>query len=174
MAQHIWSVLCSRLLEDPTSRVVSLIDVIEGIDVVMSEPSLVQDPIPIPIGMTIVSFWTRSGDAAGESYSLRATIRLPNGRTFSTSAVKVVFEKSNYRQQFKLPNLPFMQPGRYWFIVEGSSDETRWTTATEIPLQVNLVSQAVGPKPALQIEKKTKRKKSNKRISRTNQRRSTS
>jgi len=162
VAKHVWSVLCERMLEDPSSKTVSLIDVLEAIVIGAPPPpaGAGQGFIAIPIRMQLVSFWTRSDESAAEEFNLRASLKLPDGKSVSIPAVKIEFSKSNYRQQFAFPTIPYTGPGRYWFRIEGSKDGERWEVAAEIPFEVRLAdpsspSEATAPdKPARKRRKK--------------------
>jgi hypothetical protein len=86
--------------------------------------------------MQLVSYWTKSEEAGTEEFNLRATVRLPDGRTVALPTVHPVFSTSNYRQQFAFDSMPYVGPGRYWFFVESSGDGKKWEPAAEIPFEI--------------------------------------
>ena len=149
MADHIWTVLCDKHLVDPRLETISLIDVVESINVpdlgrLLEEAlsagkrgALVKTP------MLLVSWWFRS-DPSETTLHVRFSIASPTGEHLFMQAVGLSWTKDqNHRRIFvNLDGIPVQKPGRSWFIVEQQvktkkGDKLRWTVVARIPLEIN-------------------------------------
>jgi hypothetical protein len=81
MIRHVFSVLCQRLLVDPATGVFSLVDCVERILLppVNVEPG---KTLLVPVGMRILSLWTRDPTDEPSAARARLTLQTPMGATF--------------------------------------------------------------------------------------------
>jgi hypothetical protein len=147
MAEHIWSVLCAKSLQDPDSKVITLLDVVES----LSEDDLEQrieealregkKGVLINARMQLVSWWFRA-DVKEEVLQVRFTLRDQAGNDIFTRNANAKWEDANttLRLFFKLENLPVSVLGMYWFVVEHlkafEGEEPQWIPVTRVPLGI--------------------------------------
>lgn len=152
MADHIWTVLCTRHLVDPDSKVISLMDVSEtlaseGLEQRIEEAlrlgkkgALVKTPLQL------VSWWWRSPPDE-ESLQVRFLLLAPGGEQVVEQIVSLPWGEAPpatpVRRLFlNFDNLPATKLGLHWFVVEqntSTSESPAWAPATKIPLLVETV-----------------------------------
>ena len=135
--KHIWTVVCERILEDPLDKTVSLIQILEALNI-SPVPGIqkIQGEILMPTPLTLVTYWTRTNDSVAEEFRLRAGVRMPDGTEKSTPEILCKLTNMNYRQVFRLGSIPYMGLGRYWFYVEQTLEGTEWKRAAEVPFEL--------------------------------------
>lgn len=151
MPEHIWSVLCYKGCLDQYSNLVSLLDVIEGIQLRSIGPLPAGEKafVGLPFQLNLVSLWARAAPDTPEKFSVRALVVKPDG----AEVVPQVFidgdltEKRRLRTFMRLDALPFGGPGVYRFAVECRSDD-EWRRVASIPLEVEVAESVSSPKPA--------------------------
>lgn len=148
MADHVWSVLCQRSIVDEEDGLVSLIDVVERIEV-PAEPhgedrhasrSTVNHP------MQLVTWWIRSDPGEPETALMKVSLLDPAGKQLDfrqdlgKTEVEIDLEANpGYRVRTTLPGIPWFGAGTYHLIVEGREPEGAWRTVARLPLEVLLV-----------------------------------
>lgn len=136
MPEHIWSVLCTRSIEDKGSNSVSLLDVLEAIHVQGPEPT---GNDAIPLKGTLVSLWRRSDIETPEMFETRVVIIMPDGKeTKATEVLKAdMTEYRRYRSFMHISGIPFQGSGVYRFAVEFRPDsDQEWIRRAAVPLDV--------------------------------------
>ncbi len=148
MITHIWSVLCARTVIDSETNNISLIDVLEQLN-------LKVEPVPdgkvglVPIPYEVVSFWRRT--RSNEPTQGRARLRLlaPDGKEIGP-AHEVQLDLSAHprlRSRARGLGIPVLVSGEYHFTVElQSEDGGTWDEVARIPLQVTIEpAEGAGP-----------------------------
>lgn len=154
MADHVWTVVCSKTLIDPSSNVASLIDITERLILgAVSEEETVEQGferaksegkkgIRFPVQLQLVSWWVRSDYSKPETAKIRVAIMGPEGdRLFQQDAVIEMEEGTTGRRlTVNFNAVPITSLGRFWFLVEqpksGKGTAKRWTTAARIPVEI--------------------------------------
>jgi hypothetical protein len=147
MADHIWTVLCSKTLLDPDNKIITLLDVVES----LSEDNLEQrikdevregkKGVLINAPMQLVSWWFRS-DIKETTLQVRFSLINPDGDSVFTRNAMARWgdESITLRVFFRLNNLPVSVLGLHWMVVEHlrtmESEEPQWFVASRIPLGI--------------------------------------
>lgn len=148
MAEHVWSVLCDRLIIDRDSNNVSL-DVLEQMNLEGGPPINLGEAAIVPYRMTLASLWTRDDPAVGERIRGRARILDPNHQ----QRVELIFDVDltthrRLRSRCNLNGLPITVSGVYRFVVEAERADDEWEQVASIPLDVVLPTPPVSdPEP---------------------------
>jgi hypothetical protein len=137
MIDHVWTVLCSRVVIDKNSNNVSIQNVIEQITI-QGEP---QPEQVIDIAYEVVSLWTRSDPDVPSRGQARLTFFIPSGR--QAGSVEVELDLSEYerlRTRRVFQGLPAVEPGRHTWLVELRDEgEDDWQKVASIPIKVVFV-----------------------------------
>jgi hypothetical protein len=136
MIQHIWSVLCSRALLDKDSNNISLIEVIEQINVGAIPPGDQLAAIPMP--MELVTLWCRAPEDPPTSGRARVVIIGVTGTRTELPPYNIdLATYPRVRNRSRFAGVQYQQLGRMEFVVElqvGDGDE--WTPVAKLPVQV--------------------------------------
>lgn len=145
MPSHIWSVVCYKGSLDSFTNQVSLIDIIENINVRLGNELVAvvasgKTPM-LPIKMEVVSFWERSERDTPESFEMRVALLCPDGtqRTPNQAFRPDLRTAPRARTFNRLDRFPYRGPGKYMFQIQcrdGEQDE--WVTAGTVPVDVIL------------------------------------
>ena len=138
MPKLLWFVVCERTLEDPVTKVITLVDVIEAVTIRGAPLSadLTKNHVVVPIRLSSVSTWTRVQDEPA-TFEVRSVVRTPDGREFGTPAVAITWgAQPNYRQTIRLGTMPFVGAGRYTIIAQSKVASDDWKTAGELPIDI--------------------------------------
>lgn len=140
MAVHIWSVLCARSIIDSETNNISLIDVIEQVNLPAPPPPSTDGGVTfIPISLELVSLWSRENADAPENRRCRVRVNSPGGlpagmpTTVEFQVDLTVHQRS--RTRARLPGLPIRETGTCSFVVEMSRDG-EYTQVASIPLLI--------------------------------------
>ena len=161
MPVHAWTVLCSKVIIDEESKLVSLIESTEKVTVSATSTELelasrrIEEggsPV-IPIELSLASWFVRSnysvparGADAPETAQARYRLLLPDGKRAVDQEIPIEIpaRSAGRRIKLKLAALPFLKHDAVlWFTVELQRGR-RWEMQTRIPLEY-LVTQEDGP-----------------------------
>lgn len=138
----IWGLLCQNAIIDRQTNLVSLINVLEEVQL-PEEPPRVEGTQPM-IGLqgaaVLVMLWARSDEQAGETGHCRIQLRGPDGAHSVSSARAAIDLTAFLRIRFlaQFPGFPYVGPGTYHFEVQAEEPDQSWTTVFELPLRVAL------------------------------------
>lgn len=147
MAEHLWTVLCSKTLVDPDTEVISLIDVVESLTVEGLELKIAEGLSQGKKGafvnapMKLVSWWFRS-DVREETLQARFALLNPVGETLHVQPVEMPWgdKGTTIRLFVNLERFPANMLGLYWFAVEqlltSETGEARWVAVARVPLSI--------------------------------------
>lgn len=153
MAEHVWTVLCGKVLTDPDSgTTISLMDVTERLTLHVKEEGLVEKLIVdaraegdkgilVSAGLTLVSWWVRSDFLKPESTHLRYAVVNPGGDRIHEEAYQVDLDTfTSNRIVIKMKEFPVSALGRHWIVIEkepvGPGQRTRWKEVARLPLEL--------------------------------------
>jgi hypothetical protein len=141
MIEHVWTVVCGRATTDKETNNISLLEVIEQLNLLGPAP----DPsvrIAVPIPFECVSLWSRSNLAEPEESLGRLKIIAPNGTELLVQEFPVNLSQDiRMRTQMRSIGLPLAGTGRYMFTVEIRRVSGEWNVVARIPVQVEAISQ---------------------------------
>ena len=134
MIDHIWSVLCFNSITDKDTNLISLINVLEQLNI-QGEPKL---DGKLGLGIEIVSLWSRSINDVPCERSSQLSVYSPSGDLIYQKEHRVdltEFERMRVRGYIQGLNIP--EAGRYNFIVEiQDENEEGWLEVAKIPMTV--------------------------------------
>jgi hypothetical protein len=140
--EHAWSLLCSKAIIDQRTKMMSLIDVVDGLEITGQLPEVNQDsPINAgPIQIQIAGFWYRSDIDKPETGKFRIKLTGPNGRAYGAQAPTLELEvnlvnSSSSHSIVEVPALPYVGLGTYYFDIE-QQNESGWSRVAHLPLQL--------------------------------------
>jgi hypothetical protein len=145
VARYVYSVLCKRGIVDQSTNLLSLIDVLEGIEA--AGPARPIDPatekpetVALDLDAMLVTVWARSDLAKPEpGIVARIAVLGPDGKRVGGSGEQTLqldaFE--NFRTFTTIPKLPVTHDGRYEFAVQIRSGKG-WRTVGKVPLTVRV------------------------------------
>jgi len=145
LIEHIWTVLCSRVITSRETNNVSLIEVTEelGLDVGMEGDKKITDQsvIPLPLSLILVSLWSRMEDDKPIVGTAKDILLTPSGKTLGEQEFKINLSDHmrmrTMRNFIHLP-IPVKESGKYRFRTELLDEENKtWKAASNIPLIIN-------------------------------------
>ena len=152
MIRHVWSVLCLKSVIDSESNNISLIDVLEQLNLVGLPLPSPEDRIVVPVQYEMVSLFTRDDDGQPARGEMRLTLFGPSGRALDEPNVVQIdlSVHERLRQRTRLAGLPIAGPGCYSFHVEYRNEgELPWQRAARVPVFVVIqTGQDPGREPA--------------------------
>ena len=146
MAKHVWSVLCYKCSIDRSTNSVSLLEVLEALQV-GADPS--DERALVAQRCELASLWRRTEWETPEKSFSRVRVLAPDSTLIATAQSEVdLVSATRSRLVVQLSAFPLMGPGIYEFLVDGSSDGTSWEEVARVPVEVtfNPTLQAEGAK----------------------------
>ena len=133
MIAHVWSVLCARSIVDRDSNNISLLDVIEQLNL-----AIVELPAIIPAQFELVTLWTRADNDMPAIGRGRVRYLCPTNELLAQ--IEHAIDHSDYRrtrQRSGLVGLPISGFGRHSLHVELQvAEDGEWTEVANLPLEV--------------------------------------
>lgn len=159
MARLLWTMVCNRAVVDQFTNSVSLIDLIEEIQV--PRPPAQQDkrakPV-IPLRFYVASLWSRSDPNRPERTRSKLHIVAPNGEVLANAEQEINLDShQRMRGLMPLPMLPVPVEGEYKFIVF-QQDGNRWKKMSTTSVMVRYVDQPA-TKGAVTVPEKVNKKR---------------
>lgn len=137
MIEHVWTVLCTRVLIDRASNNATLVEVIERLAGPATDDS---EPGLIAIPMDLITLWTRSDLEKGERGRARMRLLAPDGSQLGGSVPYDVDLTAGHRLRntTRLGALPFKGAGYHRFVIELEDADGKWQPVARVPLDVRL------------------------------------
>ena len=139
MIEHVWTVVCSKSVIDSQSNVISLLEVLEQINITGPSVNLPAGTAGyIPISFDVVSLWTRED----ENHPCRGLARInliePSGEILSSLEHDVDLRTNKgLRNITRIQGLPFRKLGRHWLQVQIRLEgQNNWQDKIKIPLDI--------------------------------------
>jgi hypothetical protein len=145
MIDHIWTVICSDVVIDRDTNNVSIINVLEQLNI---PEEAIQDE-GLPIGIEIVSLWIRKNLNKPSKGFSRLSLLAPNNEVIKSVESEIDLTKyERLRARGIFQGFPFKGDGVYKFLVEYKSHGEKWSKVASIPLKVITVHKEVQAEPA--------------------------
>lgn len=142
MIEHIWSVVCGKSTTDRESNNLSLLDILEQVNLLGPAP----DPgtnVALPLQFELVSLWSKSNLGEPEQSVSRIRMIAPDNTEILSNEFPVnLTEHARMRTQMKSIMFPLHGAGRYTFTVEIRRADNNWDMVARIPVQVESIAQA--------------------------------
>lgn len=134
MPRLVWSVLCSQPLVDQQTNNVSLINVIEQVQVSLSATG--PFPVTIPMGWSIVTLWRREHLDRPERRVGRLRILGPGGGQLGEALFEIdLSEHERARTIATQTHLVLEGAGTHRFVIEVQENEV-WDFRADLPVEV--------------------------------------
>ena len=140
MARLVWMVLCSKTTIDQRSNNISLLEVIEQLNVEKGPPD--QD-ITVPVSWELAILSTRTDPRSPEQQVGRVTIQMPSGRSVEVAQIeiKMTGDHRRIRNTIQSNALPLHGPGIYEFVLEYKEPTgPEWREVGRFPLEITFSS----------------------------------
>ena len=136
MIQHVWSVACTRAVVDSESNNISLIEVLEEVN--LSGPALpAGQKVLAPANVDFVTLWTREEPNTPEAGRSRVVMSDPDGQEIAESVFEIdLSEKLRMRAIMKCPGLPVVS-GRVRIEVFRETADHSWERMATVPIMVS-------------------------------------
>jgi len=149
MAEHLWTVLCERILVDTQNQVISLVDIIEtlaskGLEQRVEEAKRIgKKGAILETRLQLVSWWHRD-DPEEKTVQARFLLHTPSGEIVMVAPASLDWAPdSNMLRLFvNLDKIPVAEFGLHWFSVQRPKvlkSRTRWDTVTRLPMNIEKV-----------------------------------
>lgn len=138
-----WAILCEKTLTDQESNQLSLIEILEKIEIPKFEEK--DFPVFYQSGFDLVTYWKESeNDEHEDIEEFRIVIDSPVGETLLENEYPLRYEGGETRivSKFHFPGLPISGEGTYLFKIEiptKTGDE--WEEVSRIALEVNYIDE---------------------------------
>lgn len=134
MIEHVWTVVCSRVVVDKESNNLSIQNVLERV-------TIQGEPMPetlLPMPFEVVTMWTRTDPDKPARGSMRMQMLFPSGEVFETREADITMLKHlTYRIKNLFSGLPIAEAGRHLFTVELRNEgEEKWRQVAVVPLMI--------------------------------------
>lgn len=160
--RHVWSALCTRAIIDQETRMVSLIDLCDVIEVDARELERADAEISIsekdihhlgPVTLYFMTMWYRTTGKKREEGEFRVFVETPKGTRIRQPPRPVVFEDNKAAHAgIKFNGFPYDGRGIYQVGVESrNTSSSRWTTIARHPLEIR-AKELPAQKASLQTE----------------------
>jgi hypothetical protein len=141
MIRHIWTVLCSRSITDKDTNNISLLDVIEGIQLQVKKGTN-KEEVSIPFPFQWVTFWAREKGEEDKPTDGRVKdiVLGPSGKIIFTKEYEVDLSQSK-RTRFvrNFQGMPAPDSGQYTFRTQVRNEHRNvWEDVSEVPLEVSI------------------------------------
>jgi len=141
MAEHAWSVLCTKSVVDKQSNNISLFDVIEQIRVKPPESSVYEEGsvVLVPFNFALVSLWIRSDPSKPEKFRARINLKTPVAEIVGFEEEIDLTKHRRARSISNFQDFPVSGPGQYFYkvnieIIKGK--KASWKNVANIPVEI--------------------------------------
>ena len=141
MARHIWSLPCREAIIDRSSNSLTLVGVLEEIQVTIAKPAdAPSDPPPVgTLDFVVVSHWIKAEEPDVEDMKLRSRFYAPSGKLLGQSEHPFSFKgHRRARNVLNIRGLPLPEEGQYTIELQEPAGESRWRTVAKLPLDVKI------------------------------------
>lgn len=137
--KHYWTIICSRAIVDQERNTISLIDVLEQINIKLPDETKNDDaPVILPIPMTVASYWQRDTVGVAEHRRTRLTILDPDNHIMVQSEQGVdLTSHERSRNMLYIDKFPFRGEGAYLFVIDVLNEKSNeWDEVAVVPLEI--------------------------------------
>lgn len=137
--QHVWTVLCHKGIVDSKTQTLSMIEVLETVNVKLKKAKP-QEILKIPFQTQIISFWAKpDGVEEDVSTDVKIIIYAPENRKIGEIAVSININaaKKFARSIIDLQFLPITVSGEYILEVQQKKNK-KYQVQARIPFLVNI------------------------------------
>lgn len=143
MIKHIWSVLTQKTIIEQSTNSMSLIDVLEEINIGLAN-DMPEDKAPsninIPIAYEVVTYLRSDIIDPIPKASIRINLINPKGKILNKFEHELDWEKGKHRLRVKtrILGLSVDMAGEYIYEISLKEDSEDYKVISELPLQINI------------------------------------
>jgi hypothetical protein len=144
MIRHVWSVLCSKSTIDRETNNISLIEVLEQLEVTVR--SMGPTPPPgVPLTAELVTLWAREDPSRPTSGRGRSRLLDPQDNELGAFEYEIDLDTApRHRSQGRIQGLRLAGNGWYnWEVAFRLGDTDPWTIVSRVPVEISVVMQQV-------------------------------
>jgi hypothetical protein len=136
MPRHIWTVLCERVLIDPETNSLTLVDVVEQLT--LTPDDWPPQPSVLSVRLELVSLWFRETGDSDANIIARTVFETPAKKVLAQGAIEIGFPRDAElaRTTARFRDLPVEGAGTYLFRIERQRDADAWEEVTRVPLRI--------------------------------------
>ncbi len=148
MIRHGWSIICKESVIDSASNNISLLNVLEAINIEIEKANKDGDKVEksedfkmtVPISFQVVTLYITDNPSAGKIGKGRITFVDPNGVQISSIDYDINFKKKKrVRHRSHINGLACTTSGEYKFKIQYKVDgEENWVDAATLPLFITV------------------------------------
>jgi hypothetical protein len=141
--KHIWSVLCGQSIINSENNEISLISIIEhlNVNVALKDDKEFKKGIKVPISYEIVSMWVKADDNKEVKGFIEIDVTLPNGQVkkiFNNELI-IPIKTKRMRTRIKINGLIVHEDGIYNFIVKYRDvDQKNNEVVATLPMEITI------------------------------------
>lgn len=151
MIRHLWSIFCALSVTDGQTQNVSLINVLERLQITVTDKGKAEGRLVVPMPCEVVTLWEREEPEVATEGAARVEIVDSHGQTLGNAEVRVdltQFLRCRSRTAFNA--FPVTDSGRYHIkttLIEAPGEET--TVVNEYPFDVTVIYESIAaPEPS--------------------------
>ena len=139
MTHHVWTVACMHAVIDQESNLVSLLDVIEQLNI----PGKPAPDKAVGLTLDLTTLWVRENPGTPEKGRARITLVSPSGAELKSIIMDVdLSAHERLRSRGRFVGIPAPEDGRYTFRVDSARENSEdWIQVALIPLQIAFVEE---------------------------------
>lgn len=146
MITHIWSVLCKESIINEDTKVLSIRDVLENLQIVLTpapdnKEKEISTQIVVPVEYEIVSFFARRSKDFEEKLEIEFSLIDPKGKKINTNnqILAMAPGTNKTRVRTKIVGMPIRISGEYSYLVKTKQQgEESFKQVAELPLDVSI------------------------------------
>ncbi|MBI4268522.1 hypothetical protein HY627_01675 [Candidatus Uhrbacteria bacterium] len=125
--KHLWSMFCQRSLIDGNTNSISLIDIIEQLNITADQSEYDKlnkendGAIKIPLGFELVNLWDREDDLSSRlEKRIAIDVFDPQGKKIISGSNHAIFEKDKKRMRMvnRFSGFKLTSSGKYKFVIK--------------------------------------------------------
>ena len=134
MIKHQFSLICGHAVVDERTKLLSVFDIIEQINVNADA----DQTIKIPMHFDLVSSWIKDENGKSKSATSRISLCKPKEIVNEIKVVDIELTKSTlFRSIISFSGIKLTGPGLYKFLIEIKQEDKEWEEVAEIPFTVS-------------------------------------
>lgn len=138
MAEHIWSIICSKSSVDSETNNISLFEILEQVNISRKKgfPEIEEGKhVGIQFNCEVVTLIARSDLTKPELVDVRIRLVLPTGTVITQPKQTIsLLDHLRFRQIVRVNNFPYAGPGEYSFCVDILDQNGEATEKARIPV----------------------------------------
>jgi hypothetical protein len=141
--KHIWSVLCRHSIIDRETNNISIIDVLEGVQIKRPTTKAAEKgggKTALPISCEVISFFQNFNQNKDCKFKNRLDVVLPGNITEQGKENEVVLPigPKRLRHRNRITKIPFTVSGTYTLLVKIQEENSEYKTVAELPLDITI------------------------------------